>query len=197
MAWRSRGLVSPPRRPVGGLRYGGVQRGPLGPWPGVRSGLCCPASRAAPRRPAAPVLRVPPSAALAVLPVGLAVGGPPPGGASLRVPGGGFRRLRAASTGTFGLLGVLASACSLALAVAGPGSRSLSCCIQRNKGAPPPAPWKIRLTVHTDAAEVASKAKNRPFLLEIFRNVVHFADCRRRRLRDTMIAQRTGARRSA
>ena len=38
--------------------------------------------------------------------------------------------------------------------------------------------------------------KNRPFLLEIFRNVVHFADCRRRGGRGTLIVQTAVAARS-
>lgn len=66
------------------------------------------------------------------------------------------------------------------------------------------APLSITLeshsTVRFDAAGVgggASWAENRPFLLEISRNIVHFADCRRRPLRGTLIVQRTGARRSA
>ena len=81
-------------------------------------------------------------------------------------------------------LGVLASAFGLALAVAGRGARSLSRCNQGNI-----PPWGI--------VDSTQRRKNQPFLLEISRNVVHFADCRRRRFRGTLIVQRTGARRSA
>lgn len=81
-------------------------------------------------------------------------------------------------------LDVLASAFGLALAVAGRGARSLSRCNQGNI-----PPWGI--------VDSTRRRKNQPFLLEISRNVVHFADCRRRRFRGTLIVQRTGARRSA
>lgn len=116
----------PPALCSGSLRPPGRLRavGPPGAAPPLRSGLRAPGLR-------------PPALGRA-----RALAGP----LSVRSRAGGlglgFRRLRAAGTGTIGPPGRPASACGLALAVAVPGSRSLSCCIQRNKGAPLPRPEK-------------------------------------------------------
>lgn len=154
------GLVPPPRRAKGACGTGGGHRGPLGPGRlAVVGGCSCPASRAVPRRPSP-------------WPGGSPLGGPlrqfPRPGGRRRSAGRGFVSLARRGTsarrgwdsaacgrrarGPHGFLGVLASACGLALAVAGPGARSLSRCIEGEKGAPLRHSGKSESTVRFDAA---------------------------------------------